>query len=197
LPGARKSILIADGTGSGKTSLLNVMSQVIPSYERIVTIEDARELQIQQPNWVAMETVEPYHEGGTRGTIGDLVRNALRQGITASRGSWNIVIALPDSLHDRVSELQDARGLHNPERLAEMSGAMVIRKNIQVMLDAGVRPSVVHFGAWMTVETAVEQGALTRRQAKSVYDSAEYGRITEAEMQQSFRDEQQSWIRGE
>jgi len=76
---ARKSILIAGGTGSGKTSLLNAISQVIPSHERIVTIEDARELQIQQPNWVAMETVEPYHEGGTRVTIGDLVKNALRQ----------------------------------------------------------------------------------------------------------------------
>lgn len=76
---ARKSILIAGGTGSGKTSLLNAMSQVIPRHERIVTIEDARELQIQQPNWVAMETVEPYHEGGTRVTIGDLVKNALRQ----------------------------------------------------------------------------------------------------------------------
>ena len=76
---ARKSLLIAGGTGSGKTSLLNAMSQVIPRHERIVTIEDARELQIQQPNWVAMETVEPYHEGGTRITIGDLVKNALRQ----------------------------------------------------------------------------------------------------------------------
>lgn len=76
---ARKSMLIAGGTSSGKTSLLNAMSQVIPSHERIVTIEDARELQIQQPNWVAMETVEPYHEGGARVTIGDLVKNALRQ----------------------------------------------------------------------------------------------------------------------
>jgi Flp pilus assembly CpaF family ATPase len=76
---ARKSILIAGGTGSGKTSLLNAMSQVIPRHERIVTIEDARELQIQQPNWVAMETVEPYQEGGTRVAIGDLVKNALRQ----------------------------------------------------------------------------------------------------------------------
>jgi Flp pilus assembly CpaF family ATPase len=44
-----------------------------------VTIEDARELQIQQPNWVAMETVEPYQEGAARITIGDLVKNALRQ----------------------------------------------------------------------------------------------------------------------
>jgi pilus assembly protein CpaF len=76
---ARRSILVAGGTGAGKTSLLNALSRLIPSHERVVTIEDARELQIQQPNWVAMETVEPYEQGATPVTIGDLVRNALRQ----------------------------------------------------------------------------------------------------------------------
>jgi pilus assembly protein CpaF len=76
---ARQSILVAGGTGAGKTSLLNALSRVVPSHERIVTVEDARELQIQQPNWVAMETVEPYEAGATPVTIGDLVRNALRQ----------------------------------------------------------------------------------------------------------------------
>jgi pilus assembly protein CpaF len=76
---ARQSILVAGGTGAGKTSLLNALSRVIPSHERVVTIEDARELQIQQPNWVAMETVEPYEPGASPVTIGDLVRNALRQ----------------------------------------------------------------------------------------------------------------------
>jgi pilus assembly protein CpaF len=76
---SRQSILVAGGTGAGKTSLLNALSRVIPAHERIVTIEDARELQIQQPNWVAMETVEPYEAGANAVTIGDLVRNALRQ----------------------------------------------------------------------------------------------------------------------
>ena len=79
LVAARKSLLIAGGTGSGKTSLLNALSQVIAQNERIVTIEDSRELQIQQPNWVAMETVEPFTQDGPRVTIGDLVKNALRQ----------------------------------------------------------------------------------------------------------------------
>jgi len=79
LVAARKSLLIAGGTGSGKTSLLNALSQVIAQDERIVTIEDSRELQIQQPNWVAMETVEPFTQDGPRVTIGDLVKNALRQ----------------------------------------------------------------------------------------------------------------------
>lgn len=75
----RQSILVAGGTGAGKTSLLNALSRLIPPHERVVTIEDARELQIQQPNWVAMETVEPYEQGALPVTIGDLVRNALRQ----------------------------------------------------------------------------------------------------------------------
>jgi pilus assembly protein CpaF len=76
---ARQSILVAGGTGAGKTSLLNALSRVVPAHERIVTVEDARELQIQQPNWVAMETVEPYEPGAPPVAIGDLVRNALRQ----------------------------------------------------------------------------------------------------------------------
>lgn len=75
---ARRSILVAGGTGSGKTSLLNALSREIPAHERIVTIEDARELRIQQPNWVALETVEPYAAGALPVTIGDLVKNALR-----------------------------------------------------------------------------------------------------------------------
>jgi pilus assembly protein CpaF len=75
----RRSLLVAGGTGSGKTSLLNALSREIPGHERIITIEDARELRIQQPNWVALETVEPYVEGATPVTIGDLLRNALRQ----------------------------------------------------------------------------------------------------------------------
>src|SRR5439155_14430762 len=75
----RKSILVAGGTGSGKTTLLNALSREIPEHERIVTIEDARELRIAQPNWVALETVEPYADGASAITIGDLVRNALRQ----------------------------------------------------------------------------------------------------------------------
>lgn len=75
---ARRSVLVAGGTGSGKTSLLNALSREIPAHERIVTIEDARELRIQQPNWVALETVEPYAEGARAVSIGDLVKNALR-----------------------------------------------------------------------------------------------------------------------
>ncbi|BDU76847.1 CpaF family protein [Mesoterricola sediminis] len=75
---ARKSIIVGGGTGAGKTSTLNALSRLIPLHERVVTVEDARELQIQNPNWVALETVEPYREGVGAVGIGDLVRNCLR-----------------------------------------------------------------------------------------------------------------------
>ena len=75
---ARKSIIVGGGTGAGKTSTLNALSRLIPLHERVVTVEDARELQIQNPNWVALETVEPYKEGVAPIGIGDLVRNCLR-----------------------------------------------------------------------------------------------------------------------
>ena len=76
---ARRSILVAGGCGAGKTSLLNALSTVIPPHERVVTVEDARELRIQQENWVAMETVEPYERDVAPVAMGDLVRNVLRQ----------------------------------------------------------------------------------------------------------------------
>ncbi len=75
---AKKNIVISGGTGSGKTTLLNVLSAAIPSGERIVTIEDAAELQLAQPHVVALETRPPNMEGRGQYTIRDLVRNALR-----------------------------------------------------------------------------------------------------------------------
>ncbi|NCT84025.1 MAG: CpaF family protein [Comamonadaceae bacterium] len=75
---ARANILISGGTGSGKTTLLNILSGAIPASERIVTIEDAAELQLQQPHVVRLETRPPNIEG--RGEVAQraLVRNALR-----------------------------------------------------------------------------------------------------------------------
>ncbi len=72
------NILITGGTGSGKTTLLNVISMFIPERERIVTIEDAAELQLKQAHWVRLETRPPNIEGRGQVTQRDLVRNALR-----------------------------------------------------------------------------------------------------------------------
>lgn len=75
---AKINILISGGTGSGKTTLLNVMSGFIPENERIVTIEDAAELQMRQPHVVRLETRPPNIEGQGEVTQRALVRNALR-----------------------------------------------------------------------------------------------------------------------
>lgn len=75
---SRLNIVISGGTGSGKTTLLNVLSSMIPDDERIVTIEDAAELQLQQDHVLRLETRPPSIEGRGQVTIRDLVRNALR-----------------------------------------------------------------------------------------------------------------------
>ena len=75
---AKKNVVISGGTGSGKTTLLNVLSASIPEEDRIVTIEDAAELQLQQPHVVSLETRPPNLEGRGEYTIRDLVKNALR-----------------------------------------------------------------------------------------------------------------------
>lgn len=74
----RLSILISGGTGSGKTTTLNVLSSYIPVGERIVTIEDAAELQLHQPHVLRLESRPPNIEGKGSITIRDLVRNSLR-----------------------------------------------------------------------------------------------------------------------
>ncbi len=74
----RKNIMISGGTGSGKTTTLNVLSNFIPPEERIVTIEDSAELQLQQEHLVRLETRPANIEGRGAYTIRDLVRNALR-----------------------------------------------------------------------------------------------------------------------
>jgi len=75
---ARMNIIVSGGTGSGKTTLLNCLSSFIPPNERVVTIEDAAEIQLQQPHVVRLETRPPNLEGKGEVTARDLVRNCLR-----------------------------------------------------------------------------------------------------------------------
>jgi pilus assembly protein CpaF len=75
---SRLNVVISGGTGSGKTTLLNILSGYIPTDERIVTIEDAAELKLQQDHVVRLETKPPDIEGKHPVTIRDLVRNSLR-----------------------------------------------------------------------------------------------------------------------
>jgi pilus assembly protein CpaF len=75
---SRLNVLISGGTGSGKTTLLNALSRTIGATERIITIEDAAELRLQQPHVVSMETRPPNLEGVGEVTQRDLLRNSLR-----------------------------------------------------------------------------------------------------------------------
>ena len=75
---ARMNIVISGGTGSGKTTMLNALSKMIDPGERVITIEDAAELRLQQPHWLPLETRPPNLEGQGAITIRDLVINALR-----------------------------------------------------------------------------------------------------------------------
>jgi pilus assembly protein CpaF len=75
---ARLNIVVAGGTSTGKTTMLNILSSFIPDQDRIVTIEDSAELQLQQPHVIRLETRPPNIEGRGEVTIRDLVKNSLR-----------------------------------------------------------------------------------------------------------------------
>jgi pilus assembly protein CpaF len=74
----KANIIISGGTGSGKTTLLNLLSSFIPPDERIITVEDAAELQLSQPNLIGLESRPPNAEGKGQVAIRDLVKNTLR-----------------------------------------------------------------------------------------------------------------------
>src|SRR5690606_40300248 len=75
---ARRNLVISGGTGSGKTTLLNGLTELFSEGERILTVEDAAELQIRKPHWVRLEARPPNMEGRGAITIRDLVRASLR-----------------------------------------------------------------------------------------------------------------------
>lgn len=74
----RLNILVSGGTGTGKTTILNLLSGFIPHSERLISIEDTAELQLQHPHWIRLETRPPNVEGKGEVTTRDLLRNALR-----------------------------------------------------------------------------------------------------------------------
>ncbi|OGX19792.1 MAG: type II secretion system protein E [Omnitrophica WOR_2 bacterium RBG_13_44_8b] len=75
---SRKNMIISGGTGSGKTTILNVLSEFVPENERIVTIEDAAELKLHQAHWIRLESRSPNIEGKGAVTVRELFRNTLR-----------------------------------------------------------------------------------------------------------------------
>ncbi len=145
----RLNTLISGGTGSGKTTLLNAMSQYIPAEERIVTIEDAAELQLLQPHVVRLETRPSNIEGRGEITQRDLVRNALRMRpdrivVGEVRGTEVLdMLQAMNTGHDgslttiHANSQRDA--LHRLETLMLMSGVnlpnRVMREQISAALD--------------------------------------------------------------
>ncbi|MBB3764688.1 pilus assembly protein CpaF [Sphingomicrobium lutaoense] len=152
--GARRNVLISGGTGSGKTTMLNAMSAFIDGRERIVTIEDSAELQLQQDHVARLETRPPNIEGKGEVAARDLVKNALRmrpdriivgevrageafdmlQAMnTGHEGSMTTIHAnTPRDALSRVEQMIGMSGIDMPERSARQQIASAINVIIQV-----------------------------------------------------------------
>jgi pilus assembly protein CpaF len=163
---ARKSILVSGGTGSGKTTLLNCLGLEIPGTERIVTVEDTRELQLNHPNVVNLEARDSNTEGVGRVAISDLVRNALRMRpsrivVGECRGAEALdMLQAMNTGHDgsmttiHANSANDA--LNRLEVLVRESGiqAETIRKQIGSAFDLIVQLARVPSGERMVTEIA-------------------------------------------
>ena len=151
--GARRSLLISGGTGSGKTTLLNALSAFIDPAERVITIEDAAELQLRQPHVVRLESRPANVEGRGRVTIRDLLRNALRMRpdrivIGEVRGveALDLLTALNTGHEGALSTVHENSpedALRRVETLALMAGVGLPHDAIREQLGRGI-DLVVH-----------------------------------------------------
>jgi pilus assembly protein CpaF len=149
----RHSVLVSGGTGSGKTTLLNALSSYIASGERVVTIEDAAELRLQQRHVVRLESRPPGVEGGGEVTIRDLLRNALRMrpdriviGEVRGAEALDLLTALNTGHAGALSTLHansPADALNRLETLALMAGVGLPHEAIAAAVRRGI-DLVVH-----------------------------------------------------
>jgi len=163
----RLNIMISGGTGSGKTTMLNALSRMVDKGERVVTIEDAAELQLQQPHVVRLETRPPNLEGDGEITMRDLVKNALRmrpdriilgeirggeaidmlQAMnTGHDGSMGTVHAnRPREALTRLENMVNMAGLHLPAKAIreQISSSLDMIVQVQRMRDGGRRTTHV------------------------------------------------------
>jgi pilus assembly protein CpaF len=150
---ARRSVLVSGGTGSGKTTLLNALSSFISTGERMVTIEDAAELRLQQPHVVRLESRPAGVEGRGEVTIRDLLRNALRMrpdriviGEVRGPEALDLVMALNtghDGALSTVHANSPADALRRIETLALMAGVGLPHEAIAEQVQRGI-DLVVH-----------------------------------------------------
>ena len=144
---ARQSLLISGGTGSGKTTLLNALSAFISEAERVVTIEDAAELRLQQPHVVRLESRPASVEGRGEVTIRDLLRNALRMrpdriviGEVRGAEALDLLMALNTGHRGALSTVHansPADALRRLETLALMAGVGLPHAAIREQLGRG------------------------------------------------------------
>lgn len=189
----RLNILISGGTGSGKTTTLNVLSSFIPSSERIITIEDAAELQLSQPHIVRMESRPPNVEGKGAVSIRDLVKNTLRMrpdrivvGEVRDAAALDMLQAM-NTGHDgsltTVHSNSAKEAIFRLETLILMAGmdlpVLVVRQQIGQALDIIVQQSRLRNGSRHIVQIAevcgVEGGDVV---TKDIF-KFEYGAPTE------------------
>ncbi|MBD8492726.1 CpaF family protein [Pseudomonas syringae] len=146
--GKRCNVLISGGTGTGKTTLLNVLSQLIDSHQRLVTIEDVAELQLSHPHVVRLETRPPNAEGHGEVRSSDLIRNALRMRpdriiLGEIRGVEVLdVLTAMNTGHDgsmstvHANNAQDA--LLRLETLVGLTGRQIAEKTLRQMICAAL-----------------------------------------------------------
>ena len=188
----RLNIVVSGGTGSGKTTLLSVLSAYIPEDERIVTIEDAAELQLRQEHVITLESKPPNVEGNGAVTIRDLVRNALRMrpdrivvGEVRSGETLDMLQAM-NTGHDgslTTAHANSPRDLMSRlETMVLMSGfdmpVKAIREQIASALDVVVHQSRLHDGSRKIVsisEVVGMEGDTITLQELFVYRSTGFG----------------------
>jgi len=151
--GERRSLLVSGGTGSGKTTLLNALSSFVAAEERVVTIEDAAELRLQQPHVVRLESRPASVEGRGEVTIRDLLRNALRMrpdriviGEVRGPEALDLLTALNTGHRGALSTVHansPADALRRLETLALMAGVGLPHAAIREQLGRGFE-LVVH-----------------------------------------------------
>jgi pilus assembly protein CpaF len=162
----RRSILVSGGTGSGKTTLLNALSTFIAPVERVITIEDAAELQLRQPHVVRLESRPPSVEGRGAVTIRDLLRNALRMrpdriviGEVRGPEALDLLTALNTGHEGAMSTVHansPADALRRLETLTLMAGAGLPHEAIREQLGRGL-DLVVHIARTADGRRAVTQ----------------------------------------
>jgi pilus assembly protein CpaF len=176
---SRLNILISGGTGSGKTTLLNALSQMIDHGERVVTIEDAAELQLQQPHVVRLETRPPNLEGTGEVTMRDLVKNSLRMrpdriivGETRGGEALDMLQAMNTGHDGSLSTIHANRpreAIMRLENLVGMASANLspraIRQQIASAIDMIIQVSRMRDGSrrvtYITEITGMEDDTLT------------------------------------